>query len=801
MIKSLRKSVLYCVVATLALAPFQLTAQEEAAEEQEEAAGEESSEEQEGAVEEQEEFMAVITVTAQKREENVQDVPLSITAISGDRLNDGGVLDVSRIKLLTPGMNFGQTGANAHLAIRGARTEGILFNVNPVISTYNDNIYRSGTSQAFSPLVDMNRVEILRGPQGTLFGRNSYGGAINFITNRPVGGSDFGFAVTAGDYSRSDIEGFANAGGDRAKFRLAFAHREHDGYVINTFDRSNDILDQDEDYFRGQLLLEPSDKVSILFRGEYWKQGGNGSADFNYFTPGSPENDSVFGAVLPINVIGGGQVDDPNNPYSIARDADFILDAEQQTYSVELDWDLGFANMKILLAETDYYNFHTNDPDMGPIRSGREGQFDDLNTRQQEIHFTDNGEGSLSWLVGAFFLQEDARDSFFYDCQAANPGDYQCYFANKRDKTTDAVAGFAQVTMPFMDDNLRVTAGVRFSDEDRTFRVVSQFASTYYPFPYPVGDPHPAPANLLDTTFDPATDRIFVVVDNEKAKDDPVTYRLAVDYRGSENHMVYGSVSTGYSLSGFNATPNLLNGALSFRDQNVTAYEIGTKNTLLGGRMILNLAAFYNDFKQILNEPGTFIGAVIIYNDIGGDGSASGIDLELDWNPASPLLVNVRASLLNARYGTFVTGTGVGLTQGNIVLPTFDGGQIAYVDVSGLQIAFSPDFTLGIGAQYPFALGQSGSLTPSVDFYYTSDYFTADQHYPFSLQDSYTQTDLRLTWRSQDSPWSVQGFVQNLEDEAVILRTNIFNTLGVGGQIGRTYAAPQIYGLRLAYNY
>ncbi len=88
-----------------------------------------------------------------------------------------------------------------------------------------------------------------------------------------------------------------------------------------------------------------------------------------------------------------------------------------------------------------------------------------------------------------------------------------------------------------------------------------------------------------------------------------------------------------------------------------------------------------------------------------------------------------------------------------------------------------------------------------MDFYYTSDYFTADQHYPFSLQDSYTQTDLRLTWRSQDSPWSVQGFVQNLEDEAVILRTNIFNTLGVGGQIGRTYAAPQIYGLRLAYNY
>ncbi len=731
-----------------------------------------------------------IVVTAQKRAESVQDVPLSVTAVSGEILNDSGVLDVSRLKLLTPGLNFGQTGANSQLSIRGARTEGILQNVQPVISFYNDEIYRSGTLQAFSPMIDISRVEVLRGPQGTLFGRNAYGGAINIITNRPSNEFEAGANVTVGDYSRQDISGYINVPfSDAVMGRLAAAHREHDGYVDNTFRPSEDIKDQDDSYIRGQLLFEPSDRVSILVRAEYWDQGGNGSADFNYFTPGTPENASVFGRVIPMNVIGGAPDDIDTDPFSFARDVDFILDAEQTTFSGELAWEMNAAQLKVLVAQTDYQNFHSNDIDMSPAETGREGQFDQLDTQQLEIHLSDNGESSFQWLIGAFLLKEDSLDSFYFECTTV----FECYFANRRNMETDAAALFGQITLPLLDDRLNLSIGVRYSDEEQTFRVRSRYRDETFATPGTN-----APANFVNTTFDPndPNDDIFEDFQNT-ANFDPITWRLALDYTVNETSMIYGSVSTGYSAGGFNSVPNPLTGAFTFPEQEVTAFEFGSKNTILDGKMVLNVTAFFNDFHEILSEPAVDIGATIIYNDIGGDGSAYGIDVELDWAPTDAWLINVRASALEAEFDRFQTGTGSGLTEGNTTVTATDGTVLPFVDVSGRQISFSPQFSLGASVRYSFTLGNNSTLTPGLDFYFSDDYMTADQHYPFALQDAYSQTDFRLTWESAQQKWRVQGFVQNIENEAVLLRTNIFTQR----QIGQTFGDPRIYGLSISYRY
>lgn len=728
-----------------------------------------------------------IVVTAQRREQNIQDIPLSVSAISGEVLNDSGVLDVTRLKVLTPGLNFGQTGANSHLAIRGARTEGILQNVQPVISFYNDEIYRSGTLQAFAPMIDLERVEVLRGPQGTLFGRNAYGGAINFITNRP--GGEFVAEVTAtlGSYSRQDLEGFINVPfSDAVMGRLSATHREHDGYVKNTFDRSEDIKDQDDDYLRGQLLIVPSEKVSILLRGEYWQQGGNGSGDFNYFTPGTPENASVFGEVVPLNVIGGEPGDVDSDPWVIARDVDFILDAQQTTLSGVLRWDLGSANLKVLVAQTDYENFHSNDVDMSPVENGREGQYDKIDTRQQEIQLSDNGEGSLQWLVGAFFLQEVSLDSFYFECTNS----FECFFANRRNMETDAAALFGNATLPLLGDRLNLTFGLRYSNEKQTFRVRSRYRDETFANPGTN-----APPDFVDTTFNPEDD-VYEDFQNT-AEFDPITWRMAVDYRLSEGRMVYGSVATGYTAGGFNSVPNPLTGEFTFPEQEVTAFELGSKNSFRGASMVLNVAVFYNDYKQILSEPAVDIGTTIIYNDIGGDGSAFGAEVEFDWVPMKDLLLNVRASWLDAKYGSFQTGTGSGLTEGNTTVIAVDGSVIPFVDVSGRRIAFSPEFTLGVSARYSFALGRFGLLTPGVDFYYSTEYMTADQYYPFALQDDYTQSDFRITWESPQARWRIQAFVQNLENEAVIQRTNIFTQR----QIGQTYGDPRIYGASFSYRH
>jgi len=802
MINSLRKTVLRCVVATLAFTPFQLWAQEESPL-----------------------MLEEIIVTAQRREETVQSVPLSVTAVTGERLSTGGVFDVSRLKLLVPGLNYGQTGSSSHLAIRGARTEGILLNVQPIISFYSDGIYRSGTSQMAAPMIDVERVEVLRGPQGTLFGRNSFGGAINVLSRRPTQEFDLGLSVTTGDYGRLDYQGFVNfALSDTVSARLVASQREHDGYVENTFDRSEDIKDQDDTFFRGSLLFEPSDRVSLLLRAEFWDQGGNGSADFNYYSPGSPAGGSAAGQALPLNVLGGTVDSTPatmflgiqnEDPYRIARDVDFILDAEQETFSAQLDWELDSANMMLLVAHTEYENFHTNDIDMGPVDTGFEGQWDILETDQIEIHFSDNGEGSLQWLVGAFYLKEDNRDSFFIEANGVGWDQFAFNFANRRFIEIDAWAAFGQVTIPLKDDRLRFTAGIRYSDEEHNQRLDEFFeccaGGTFLPpllttvadFRNTGFDPNVDP--LLQARTDCIADTIncdfdtYFLHPDLRETYDPITWRLALDYDLTDDSLLYASVSTGYSTGGFNQSENPITGLFIFDEQNSTAFEIGSKNTLLDGAMILNLALFYNDFEEMLSEPNAFVGAAnIIFNETAGDGDALGVDLELDWLPTENVLINVRAEWLDAEYGTFNTGVGGTLTTGNITRPAFVGGApLPYVDVSGRRIAFSPEFTLGVSAEYRYDMGQNGTLTPSIQFYYSSDYQTADQYFPFALQDSYTQTDLRLTWLSSEGHWTISGFIQNLEDEEVILRTNIFT----GQQIGQTFADPSIYGVTVGYRY
>ena len=797
MAKSLHKIILRCVVATLALTPFQLWAQ--------------------SADTESKLILDEIIVTAQRREESLQSVPLSVTAVTGEMLSKGGVFDVTRLKLLTPGLNYGQTGTSAHLAIRGARTEGILVNVQPIISFYSDGIYRSGTSQMSAPMIDVERIEVLRGPQGTLFGRNSYGGAINVLSKWPEQEFDLGVAVTAGDYSRQDYQGFVNfALSDTVSARLVASHREHDGYVENTFNRSEDIKDQDDTYFRGLLLFEPNDRVSLLVRGEYWEQGGNGSADFNYFSPGSPENSDAAGQALPLNVLGG-TVDGTQNedPYRFARDVDFILDAEQKTFSAHLNWQFDVANMMLMVAHTEYENFHTNDIDMGPVDTGFEGQWDVLETDQVEVHFSDNGEGSLQWLLGAFYLKEENRDSFFIEANGVGVDGFAFNFANKRNIEIDAWAAFGQVTIPVMEDRLRLTVGFRYSDEEQKQKLVEFFeccaGGTFLPpllttvadFRNTGFDPDVDPlaqarADCLADLINCGFDTFFAHADLSETYD-PITWHLAIDYDLTENSLLYASVSTGYSTGGFNQSENPITGQFIFEEQNATAFEIGSKNTLLDGAMTLNVALFYNDFEEMLAEPNAFVGAAnIIYNEVGGDGDALGVDFELDWIPTENMLINIRAEWLDAEYGTFNTGVGGKLTTGNITRPEFNtGAPLPFVDVSGRRIAFSPEFTLGISAEYGFDLGQSGSLTPAIQFYYSSDYQTADQYFPFALQDSYTQTDLRLTWLSPQGRWTISGFIQNLEDEEVILRTNIFT----GEQIGQTFADPSIYGVTVGYRY
>ncbi len=781
-----------------------------------------------------------IIVTSQRREQNVQDIPLSVSAISADSLRDGGVLDVSRLKLLVPGMNFGQTGVYAHVAVRGARTEAIQVNTQQIISNYSDGIYRSGTEQFLGPMLDLERVEVLRGPQGTLFGKNSYGGAISFITNRPTQEFDASLKFTGGDYSRQDFEGMVNFPlGDTVSARIVGAHFEHDGYVENTFPGGDDIDDQDADYIRGALLFE-FDNADLILRGEYYDQGGNGSGDFagslagsfNAFGNGTPGPGGITGDVFevaqPYNTGSGcgsygsltslldanGDCPLPvavaNDPYLIATDAPYFLDAEQTTISAELNAEFGWGSMKALAAYTENDNFRGSDGDQGIGAVFLSGEVVTRESTQVEVHLVDNGEGSTSWLVGAFYLKEKNHDNFFFNTDADRTGPagagFQFICITSRDVDNESTAVFGEVTVP-LGDSTRVTAGVRFSHEENDWAINSTGFRHFYGFYH--GNPSltsPIPRDFRDIDLVNGDKSIMTPPLLVSDTFEPVTWRLAIDHSLSEDTMVYGSVATGYSSGGFNSLANPKTNQFTFPENDTIAYEVGYKMTLKDGAMTLNLAAYYNDFKDYAAEPATLLpsGSVIVFGARGGDAESKGIDLEMDWIPGENWLLNVRASFLDAEFGNFVTGLGGSLnTAGGLeqtfvsLIPADGGALITEMRRDGVQIAYSPDFTLGLTVSYDIDLGGAGTLRPLLQFYYSDDYSASDQGYLHGLQDAYSQSSLRLTWTSVEGHFNISGFVNNIEDEAVVTRANVFGATLATQQ----FAPPRTWGVSVGYNY
>ena len=740
------------------------------------------------------------------------------------------MLDISRLKLLVPGMNFGQTGAYAHVAVRGARTEAIQVNTQPIISYYTDGIYRSGTEQFLGTMLDLNRVEVLRGPQGTLFGRNSYAGAIVLHTNRPNQDFDASLNLTAGDYNRADIDGMINfALGGSASARIVAAHFEHDGYVKNTFPGGDDIDDQDADYIRGSLLFE-FDNASLIVRGEYFDQGGKGSGDFAGSLAGSMVNGDVFEVAQPVNTGSGcgsySNVDQslvvpnpgavapftyanstcpvPNadDPYTLYTDAPYFLDAEQTTFSIEFNADYNWGSMKLLGAHAENENFRGSDGDQGISNTFLSGENVTRDTDQVEIHFVDNGSGSVGWLVGAFYLKEDNQDDFFFNSDSSGTG-FPFICITKRTVDSESTAVFGEVTVP-LGDSTRVTAGVRFSNEENDWGINGRTGHAYTT----PAVTSPIPRDFRDIDIENGEFAIlgpdFMVSDSF----DPVTWRLAVDHDLTEDKMIYASVATGYSSGGFNSLQDPHNGQFTFDEQESIAYEVGYKSTLLDGAMTLNIAAFYNDYKDYLAEPAGVLpsGSVIVYNRVGGDAEATGLELEMDWIPAENWLLNLRAAYLDAEYGNFVTGLGASMataggleqTYASAGTPEFPAGDpVLEMRLDGRQIAFSPDFTLGLTASYVMELGSAGTLVPLLQTYYSASYSASDQGYLHGQQDAYTQTSFRLTWTSLDGRFNISGFVQNIEDEAVVVRANVFGATLATQQ----YAPPRTWGVRVGYNY
>ena len=405
-----------------------------------------------------------IVVTAQRREENLQDVPLSITALGRAEISDKDISDVSRLEQFVPGLRLARSGSAQRPAIRGIYTEAIGLNSDPRIGFYIDEIYQARPQQASAALVDLERIEVQKGPQGTLFGRNSYGGNIALTTAAPTDDFEGGINLIAGNYERVRAEGFLNLPiTDGLAMRIAGASEQRDGFLESIVSSSADLQDKDENYVRGTLRWAPTaldDRLEVTLRGSYFERGGagfnavnakvigvavdpglitpqGGSLVFNgetYTFTGTPPGLGGYngsnvgtGTLFPYTNAFRDSVADVNGsdigvpipgPYANVYDATPFEDLEQQQYSAVVNFEL--SENLLLRSITSYTTFETVAGGDGdgvdiPLRYFEAGTESDVFTQELQLQSA-NPDSRMQYTLGAFYLDEEGRDgsSFYY---------------------------------------------------------------------------------------------------------------------------------------------------------------------------------------------------------------------------------------------------------------------------------------------------------------------------------------------------------------------------------------------------
>ena len=747
-----------------------------------------------------------IVVTAQKREQSLQDVSVSVTAVSGEMLIDNGINDVSRLDIMAPGLVFQQSGNDVRFSMRGAVTAQVEAN-DVSVAFYTDGLYRPRHAQALAGFIDVERVEVLRGPQGTLFGRNSYGGAINVISRKPEFEEfDYGGAFGLGSYDHLRGEGFVNMPlGQSAALRVTGVREIRDPIVENiTIGDKGGLKDANNYYVRGQLAYDPSDDIGMLVRAEHWKDDANGNGDFGYKPLGVPVNPATGRSNGLAGVLNGfiGQRTDCGNcgragagldataervladPYKISNDFSPSRDIEENTIAGEFTFSgLAFADMKLNLGYIDFKELRLADADLSSYGSLVAGNAITSATTSQEIQLTSTHDGPLEWVAGLYFLQEDLSNAFLWmDIQklasnAPDPGLAPSYtwapWLRQIRIDTRSHAAYTQGTWSFRD-SLRLIGGLRYTYDTRDWSVFR-------------------PPGAVDGAFagDISALRFNTPLPSREGDKswNQLTWKAGLEWDINDNAMSYFTASTGF-LSG--NVQSAFAAPRSYDERRVKAYEIGLKSALLEGALRFNIAAYYNTYENLLATRFVPVGnTVLAQSDNAGSSDALGLEIEADWIPIERLNLGLRAAFTHARYDRFIVTNQ--FQEGGQTI----GGVNNLIRRDGGQVWGSPDLTLTLLGGYDFSLGEYGALTPGFSFYYSDDYIAFDRPYTFARQDSYTRTDLTLNWTSTDGDWKAQAFVHNLEDEAVLLNATVF-----GGNLAvASYAMPRTFGFRLGYRF
>jgi iron complex outermembrane receptor protein len=739
--------------------------------------------------------LAEVIVTAQRREENLQRAGIAVTAVTSDTLDRAGVADASGLTNLVPALQVSNTfGPTTNFYLRGVGNFVTNSFTDPAIAFNVDGVIFQRPTAAQASFFDLERIEVLKGPQGTLYGRNATGGAINLITVRPKLGEYSGFGnAEFGNYATFNANGAVNIPiGDKTALRVAAQSRNHSGYY------SDGTGDEELYAVRAQLLYEPSSALRVLVAADYAHQGGAGSGT----SQGGLDPNDFIGAY------------DPraqalySRTYSFIA-GDFLRPMVNQNHTDNALWgvraevtlDTPVGALTVLPAfrrfDLDYQNGGAGFQTIVKERTDQ---------KTLEVRLASNGESRFGYLLGAYYFDETPAMRSNYNQQ---------YFAAhlNTDFETESWATFGRFTYR-LTDTFRVNAGIRYTEDQKSAVSDSitplvlclpigstcfgggvlpvQLSAPSFVFA-PNGSiipfqPSPAPVgpdgSFIQTgriSFD--TTRQFTAT----------TWRAGVEWDVAPRSLFYATYETGYKSGGFHGS---LDGAW-FEPETIKAYTIGLKNRLLDNRVQLNLELFdwtYED-QQVSHFRTNSRGDAEFVTENIGVSSLRGAEVELIARVAPDTTLNMTAQYLDAKYDDFVYNNPASFqpTTGCKVTGAYT------VNCSGFRPPQSPEWTVMLGAEHVFRLGAKGAFTVNLDTRYQSETYTGLELLPSQIQDAFWLTNAQVTYRPEDERFSIAAFVNNIEDKGIVGFSSPHPQAPT--LIQQNLRAPRTYGVRLGVNF
>ncbi len=726
-----------------------------------------------------------IVVTAQKRAESLQDVPIAVSAVSGVKIQEAGINKIEDLKNYVPTLFMTETAIGNNISIRG-----IFSGVNPgfeqSVGTYVDGVYRGRPQQTRAPFLDLERVEVLRGPQSILFGKNSVGGALNITTARPT--SEFEAMVSAlyeTEYDEREVTGFVSGPfSDRLRGRLAASYREVDGHVENAT-LSTDDPSREETMVRAWLEFDVNDDVTVSLKaesGEFDVTGRQIEIDQETDIPAGPFTGLTYSEVL-VGVF--------NQDSSVLNNfSDYIRSSNGDSsnndtgeYSLQVDWQLGENTLTLITAYSTYDFTELCDCDFTGANVFNVESSEDFDQTSQEVRLTSPTGGKFEYILGGYY---ETSDLDFYDSIQVPPNSvlgpaFNAALLNTGtprffQQDADSYSAFAQLSWN-MTEEFRSTFGLRYTNDKKD-------ASRKLSITDINGDPLTGMQAVVAPLVYAAGFNVRAHDLSDSRDESDVLPSVIFEWAPDDNTMMYASWGKGSKSGGFDARSNNPTvppavvctspgvpagcipasgvGTFQYEEEDATSFEIGTK-LRIGGSFELNAALYLTDFDNL--QVSTFDGKLGFNVRNAGESEVKGLEIDMRWQASEYLLLTSSLAYTDFEFLEYI-----GQCYPGQAPDAPDGLNCSY---KGKTNEFVAPWVITLGSSYRRPIGDTLQLHLGMDAYYTDQYFVAPTLDPKQVQQSYYKVNNRIGIGSQAGTWDVSLIGKNVFDKQILPYGNV----------------------------